>query len=454
MKNIQAQYQDLLEGTMSSANFMVNVRRQFPQWVSSTNSVNDAVNILKAKRILSEMAMSPSAEDLLKQKLARDPKKLTYALKALDVIQDMNPEMSADELADEAMEQANLEMGLPSGDTEHEYGDDDMFETLNEAAKKSEGKYKEVTGKAEYDAFPGADHVNYHQLMKGLQYELSKMEEITDEALVKAKQKAVKNLVKDPNAYRDLVISNTKDVKKKDEALKMQPVKKDNTVDKANAMKVVEKDAKGNVQDSLGKKERAKSKNGEGIKQMTQTPKKAKGIAQTMEVPGKEKVLALKEHLLEDLTVENPIKKHFSVGQRVETKDGRFAGIITKFDGHVATVKLDHDGSERDIQPNVLQHSTAAPRPAVPQVPADHLKNMPGLGSVKEVSKEDKLKAIKEKLMNLVKKEGAVAQTASGVTVASGLNSGDVIKRAQDLKKQTGDSFTVLDTKSGVRSKI
>jgi len=54
MKNIQKQYQDLLEGKMSKANFMVNVRRDFPQWVSSVNSFNDAVSILKSKRILSE----------------------------------------------------------------------------------------------------------------------------------------------------------------------------------------------------------------------------------------------------------------------------------------------------------------------------------------------------------------------------------------------------------------
>ncbi len=54
MKNIQAQYQDLLEGKMSKANFMVNVRRDFPHWVASGNSFNDAVKILKSKRILSE----------------------------------------------------------------------------------------------------------------------------------------------------------------------------------------------------------------------------------------------------------------------------------------------------------------------------------------------------------------------------------------------------------------
>jgi len=54
MKNIQAQYRDLLEGKMSPANFMVNVRRDFPQWVSPVNTFKDAVSILKSKRILNE----------------------------------------------------------------------------------------------------------------------------------------------------------------------------------------------------------------------------------------------------------------------------------------------------------------------------------------------------------------------------------------------------------------
>lgn len=54
MKNIQAQYQDLLEGKMSKSNFMRNVRMQFPQHVSPSTSFDDSVKILKGKRILSE----------------------------------------------------------------------------------------------------------------------------------------------------------------------------------------------------------------------------------------------------------------------------------------------------------------------------------------------------------------------------------------------------------------
>jgi len=568
MKNIQAQYQDLLEGKMSKANFMVNVRRDFPHWVASGNSFNDAVKILKSKRILSEshegntqwletfkqdieaanlspekkeeaeaamrylgdhglvdmygMMQSPfaarafmgdaseivkRAEDEMIRKhddeergerdvLAQwdlnekdedkgerignihiatdtktdsdiyfDPTTGVFSINIVDAAGNRRNKLQVNTIDDVVAKFPALKW-TKKGIAEFQPEDQDTVNTLalHEAVQKPEGKYKEVTGKVEYDFFPGADHVNYYQLMKGLQYELSKMGEITDEALVKAKQKAVKNLVKDPNAYRDLVIANVKDIEKKDKDLRMQPVKKDNTVDKANAMKVVEKDAKGNVQDSLGKKEKAKNKNGEGVKQMTQTPKKAKGIAQVMEVPGKEKVLALKEHLLEDLTVENPIKKQFSVGQRVETNDGRFAGEITKFDGHTATVKLDTTDQERDFQPNFLKHSDAAPRPKLPNYQSDYIKNAPALAQKENMSREDKLKSIKEKLMKAVKKEmeegailatGKVGDTTTQSTpVYSGPTAAAAMQKGKAIKAATKDPLKVIDTKTGKETQV
>jgi len=54
MKNISKQYQDLLEGKMSRDNFVRNCRQQFPQFVSPVTSVDDAIKILKSKRIIAE----------------------------------------------------------------------------------------------------------------------------------------------------------------------------------------------------------------------------------------------------------------------------------------------------------------------------------------------------------------------------------------------------------------
>jgi hypothetical protein len=54
MKPLQNQYQDLLEGKMSKYNFLNNIKRSLPNLVSNITSFDDAVSILKSKRILSE----------------------------------------------------------------------------------------------------------------------------------------------------------------------------------------------------------------------------------------------------------------------------------------------------------------------------------------------------------------------------------------------------------------
>jgi len=143
---------------------------------------------------------------------------------------------------------------------------------------------------AETPPKPGIDQLNYYQVYHGIQYELAKMPEITDENYIKARQKVVDTILKDPDAYKQLQLANFKAVKEMEKDLKMKEVKADNLVDKPNGMKVIKKDAKGNTEATLEKKEAKKSKDA-GIKQMTQTPKKAKGIAKVMEVPGTEKAL-------------------------------------------------------------------------------------------------------------------------------------------------------------------
>jgi hypothetical protein len=54
MKNISGQYQDLLEGKMTQAQFLRNARMMFPNFVTQHNSFNDSVRILKQKGMLNE----------------------------------------------------------------------------------------------------------------------------------------------------------------------------------------------------------------------------------------------------------------------------------------------------------------------------------------------------------------------------------------------------------------
>lgn len=54
MKSIQNQYNQLIEGNISKANFMRNIRMTFPQYITNVTSFDDSVKILKNKGILSE----------------------------------------------------------------------------------------------------------------------------------------------------------------------------------------------------------------------------------------------------------------------------------------------------------------------------------------------------------------------------------------------------------------
>ncbi len=404
MKNIQAQYQDLLEGRMSKSNFMRNVRMQFPQHVSPTTSYDDSVKILKGKRILNE-------------------------------------------------------------------------------AKKPEGVYGHNPN-AEAEKSRGIDHLNYYQVYHGIQYELAKMPEITDENYVKARKKVVDTILKDPDAYKELQLANFKAVKEIDKDLEMKDVKKNNLTDKPNEMKAVKKDEKANTQDTLEKKERRKAKNGKGLQHMTQTPK---GKLEAFATPGKEKTLkenikeagttaktklldllqtkdldfeeflkdtkmyrakhrdldnlvrndheiqkfisdeikdrysggiihyrnesvkALKENIMREMTTQNPHHEDLHKGSVVFKKKGDSGpGKVIEFDGHTASVEWEN-GKKEDLQKNVL--TKQEPPKTTVELPSDAPKirtmapwnNEVHKSAKEEVTKEDKKASIKDKLMKTIK---------------------------------------------------
>lgn len=347
MKNIQKQYQDLLEGKMSQANFMRNARMEFSQYITPGNSYKDAVSILKSKRILSEAA---------------------------------------------------------------------------------EGVYGHVPN-AEAETSRGIDHLNYYQVYHGIQYELAKMPEITDENYIKARKRVVDTILKDPDAYKQLQLANFKAVKEMDKNLEMKEVKPDNLRDKPNEMKVIKKDAKGNTEDTLEKKEKKKAKNGKGIAMMTQTPKTAKGIVKTMEVPGKETVKALKEHILGEMSRINTEREHFNVGARVKKKDNSLVGQITEWDGDTATVKTD-EGKIHHLQGNILtQKDVPAPKEEAAKTGtsdewATPKAHMPEAKEIEE-SREDKMKKLKERLVRAVRKEIVQVKDDKGAVVKLAANSSD-----------------------------
>ena len=343
MKSIQAQYVDLLEGKMSKANFMRNLRMTYPQHITPTLSYDDSIRVLKGKRMLSE---------------------------APEGVYGHNPNA--------------------------------------EAPQK-----------------PGIDQLNYYQVYHGIQYELAQAPEITDEAYVKARKKVVDTILKDPDAYKDLQIGNYKAVKKMDKDLEMEDVKEDNKVDKANGMKVLRKDAPASAN---GSKKDAKKKS--SVQQMTQAPKKHKGI-EVMDVPGKATILALKEHILDEMMKDNPEHEQINKGSRVKKKDlkdydAAKVGNVTDFDGHMATVKWD-SGAVEHVMPNILT------KKQIPQHPEarekfNKIPNYPGFQHINkeeieesvevevEESREMKLKRLKEMLVKALKKETMLKKGSTYVT--------------------------------------
>jgi hypothetical protein len=339
MKNITAQYRDLLEGKMSQANFLTNVRRDFPHLVTNINSFQDTVKILKSKRILSEV---------------------------------------------------------------------EIKNTNNETPKEI-----------------GFDHVNYYQLTKGTNYELERMDVISDENYVKARNKALDNIKKDPDAYRELIVHNVKDIKERDKDLQMVPVEKNNLVDKANAMKATQKDAKANTQTTLGKQESAKKGGIKKVKHMTMAPKRSKGV-EYFETPGKEKVIALKEHLLKEFDESTKETENLTIGQRVMKNDGSKVGIITDLDTGTltATVKWD-DGEIEHVQTNVL---TGKNVPEKSEKPVEEKRF-----NAKEAV--NKLKELKEKILRRIKEDDTQSyETNNGEVVTASKETGDNLVNQGKLK--------------------
>jgi hypothetical protein len=223
-----------------------------------------------AKKIYDELQLMGSYDSSDRQSLI---KQAGLSGKDAEAVSDMLFDMDADERYDEAINEAKKE--------------------------KSDPKDKKKADKTNYGRGENADvdMVNPYELKKGIRIEMVDIEDY-----IKAMDKAVKKLKKDPMFYTNL-IANAKQVKadKRSDLPKEVKDKKlnktsDKLKDKANEMEVSKKDVtKKNANETLNKKETAKGKP-KGVKEMTMKPKSSKGM-KSMEVPGKETKAKLKESI-------------------------------------------------------------------------------------------------------------------------------------------------------------
>jgi hypothetical protein len=166
---------------------------------------------------------------------------------------------------------------------------DSLNESATKEAKADEAVKAEVKPKKSSEKKPSILHIdqaNPYEYRHGLQHELCELDDYSDEALEKAKDKVLKNLAKDANYYSNLLNQKQSpfEFKKSETDAKGMQARPD-----GNLKKELKKNEKSNVQDTLGKKEAGKKKP-KGTKEMTQTPKKVKGV-KVMDMPGKEKVI-------------------------------------------------------------------------------------------------------------------------------------------------------------------
>jgi hypothetical protein len=323
MKNITAQYKDLLEGKMSKANFMNSARQQFPDYIHPVNSFEDMVSILKGKRIITEN------EDWEKESRANqhgiDPYSQGSDINTL--IQDVKDYMTKGYSYGEAIEYIAAENDLEGDDlammiskdtvdiegheeeyngerdtdTDYQeprddfpisdYNDGEFWEgkALNEATQKPEGRWKKVTGKDQYNVFDEIDRVNPYEFRKGVTIEMGMQnlptpntftDKFNPETIQKATKKVLKNLAKDPAYYTNMISAITEKRTKLPQEAKEVKTRPDGKI-KVKGFN----DAKSNTEITLSKRERAKGKP-EGVKEMKPSGKSMGGI-KTMKSNGK-----------------------------------------------------------------------------------------------------------------------------------------------------------------------
>ena len=208
MKSTKQQYIDLVEGKMSQANFMRNIRMTFPQYVTNVTSFDDSVKILKNKGILNEIHQ-PLPEKPDQEEATND----------------------SDDEFDAILKQLEDEK---TGEEEVVAQYDVNEEEINEAKK-----VKGDDGKKEYAKFKEIDDANGEEVFKGINMEHECSPNKTKEEIEKI---VLKNIKKNANYYTNFLLTGIRDYhletmdKSKPEDHQMKPVTPSNLVDTKRGM--------------------------------------------------------------------------------------------------------------------------------------------------------------------------------------------------------------------------
>ena len=184
-----------------------------------------------------------------------------------------------------------------------DYNDGEFWESLNES-KDEKGKWTNADGKTLYAQFKEMDNLNGQELLIGIDFEMEKNHDLTKMAAAKI---AIKNIKKIPNYYTNFKLSGkegfTPDYiggkSANAAARQMQPLGKDNLVDKVMGMKPVKDVEKVKASSNKAKKETNTAEKGMSL--MSLIAKSVRGL-QKMDATGeKMKKIVMKEGIKKDI---------------------------------------------------------------------------------------------------------------------------------------------------------
>jgi hypothetical protein len=215
MKSIKQQYIDLIEGKMSQANFMRNIRITIPQYITNVTSFSDSIKILKNKGILTEAVIDSNDEEL--ETLPKGGEFMNDENDEDDEIMAFLDKLEQEKAGEEAVM------------AQHD---------INEAKER-----KGSSGKEQYSKFTDPQKDNIQELTLGIKFEHECFREKTYDEIVKI---VLKNIKKEPLYYTYFKLTGVRDYKPESmdktntpEVMAMKPVKDGNLVDQKRGMKKV-----------------------------------------------------------------------------------------------------------------------------------------------------------------------------------------------------------------------
>jgi hypothetical protein len=469
-------YENHKNGKVSKQSFLNEARKDANlPWITNMTSYEDAITILKNKGVISEAnltafgASGPSGQMINMQGDAYSS----------------NAEMNEDEYNDQwtnkkVTYKGNTATVFGAGDGKLDLQfDDEKRSTLSNVPETDVKVISDLNESHKLTTTQIIDRLNPYAFKHAMEFELTKIKEkLTDEIYEKVKEKVAKKMAKNPEAYRDTQLINTKDIQKKDKKLAMVDVKDNNTVDKDNEMKKIKGfEAKKNTSTPKSENKKGKPK---GVKEMKGSKKKPSGVQTMMESEQKQDLVSeltsffkKKINISENITV--PAERtDYNKGTKIKTPEGE--GTVTEVNGSVIHYELE-GGIEGSKTLNVIDKLNAKNQSpeemrnaekAREKAERDKMwkdwdkrgeKPFGGMLTDPEYFKKpldyknlmEKIKKVLDKLK--MKKEGSIIMTKTGTAVGASKNPGDAFKKALDLRQQTGDQFDVLDTRTGQKKK-